>query len=549
MNEMQARVRASLLEIVTRYGREVLEDPRRCRALLMDFCGDCRGEIHLLETALQEGVVEDLAAPPPGVPEVLLFGRLIRRLQDHYYVPEAAAWWAVESCALALEIEPPAGALGGEARTFASALPATVLGRRWADVDGPWQELGATPGRVVVPAGFEARLNLYANDGDLDVLVQDLADFGPLAYMDVSYSPLTDAGLVTLQPVGGLLYLDLSGTRITDAGMPAITAHTKLVALYLRGCEHLTARGLSHLRAFRGLESLDLGRCVLVQDGALAPLGTMIYLTWLNLAGTRVTDDGLAHLARLAHLQTLDLSETGLTGRALTSLATLSSLETLSLYRCVDLHPRWLTGLPRFPRLTRLDLSGCGLITDRALVSLRALHGLVDLGLAGLEITDAGVLHLASLVGLRSLDLSWTRVGDLGMERLVSLAGLRTLGLAGTRITDRGVTIITRAMPDLVSLDLSNTRVTYQGLASLATLGALGELNLEGTDLDDAGLAPVSQISSLTHLYLGDTGVTDEGLKMLDGMDQLAYVDVTLCPNVTPAGLAALAASDVVVEA
>lgn len=544
MDDAQARCRAWLLEAVSRYGRGVLDDARRCRALLMDFCGDCRGEIHLLVSALQERVVEALASPTPGVPAALRFGRLIRRLQDHYYVPESAARWAVESCALALAVEPPKT----DVRVLVSDLPAAVLGRRWSDVAGAWQTLGATPGRVVVPEDLAARLNLYADDATMDVLVRDLAGFGPLEYLDVGLSPLTDHGLATLRAVRGLLYLDLSRTRIGDGGLAALAAHSHLIALYLRGCDRITSRGLTYLSAFKGLESLDLGRCPGVVDDALVLLQNLVYLTRLNLSDTRITDAGLVQLENLTHLRRLDLSETAIVGETLEALSGLPVLDTLSLFRCVHLNPRWLSSLQHFPHLTHVDVGGCGQINDRNLAPVRALHGLVDLGLAGLAITDAGLLHLTSLVALMRLDVSWTQMSDLGIERLSSLAMLRSLALAGTRITDRALAILARNLPDLVSLDLSNTAVTEAGMASLTLLGRLAELNLEGTALDDAGLAHIAEIPALARLYIGDTDVTDAGLMLLSRMPKLSFVDVTLCRHVTLAGLDVLASSGVVVE-
>ena len=46
--------RRKLREIAAHYGPDVLNDPRRCRALLSDLCGAYKGEINLLTMALQE---------------------------------------------------------------------------------------------------------------------------------------------------------------------------------------------------------------------------------------------------------------------------------------------------------------------------------------------------------------------------------------------------------------------------------------------------------------------------------------------------------------
>jgi len=64
-----------LHDIARTYGAEVLNDPRRCRALLMDFCGEYRGEINLLDMALREGIPGELTAAGPIVPRGLLLAR------------------------------------------------------------------------------------------------------------------------------------------------------------------------------------------------------------------------------------------------------------------------------------------------------------------------------------------------------------------------------------------------------------------------------------------------------------------------------------------
>ena len=48
--------RQTLREIVAKYGRSVCENPKRCKALLRDYCGTYRREINVLVAALEERV-------------------------------------------------------------------------------------------------------------------------------------------------------------------------------------------------------------------------------------------------------------------------------------------------------------------------------------------------------------------------------------------------------------------------------------------------------------------------------------------------------------
>ena len=138
---MQAFPRQQLREIVAQFGVSVLENPRRCRALLMDFCGSYKGEINLIVMAVQEHIPTDLQNASPGIPQPVLFGWLTRRLEEAYFLPEDAARWAVESCAEALDIRLTAV----KTRTFTSTLPLTVFGRSSRTADRGWHKLGATP--------------------------------------------------------------------------------------------------------------------------------------------------------------------------------------------------------------------------------------------------------------------------------------------------------------------------------------------------------------------------------------------------------------------
>ena len=99
--------RDKLGEILTHYGRSVLDDPRRCEALLRDLLPDHRREVHLLVSALRERVPADLLATNNGVPQSLLLDQLAQRLHDHLGMAPAFAQWAVETWAVALGVMAP----------------------------------------------------------------------------------------------------------------------------------------------------------------------------------------------------------------------------------------------------------------------------------------------------------------------------------------------------------------------------------------------------------------------------------------------------------
>ncbi len=101
---MNDAVRQKLRELIIEYGRSLCEDPRRCEALLKDYCGQHKREIFVLISALKNRVADDLLKAPAGIPQSLVLARLVRRLEDELGLAEAGAYWAVETWAFALDV-------------------------------------------------------------------------------------------------------------------------------------------------------------------------------------------------------------------------------------------------------------------------------------------------------------------------------------------------------------------------------------------------------------------------------------------------------------
>ncbi len=101
---MHDEPRHKLRELILNYGQSLCNDSRRCEALLKDVCGQYRKEIFVLTTALKNRVANELLKKSTGVPPTLLAARLIKRLEDDAALNSEAAYWAVESWMLALDI-------------------------------------------------------------------------------------------------------------------------------------------------------------------------------------------------------------------------------------------------------------------------------------------------------------------------------------------------------------------------------------------------------------------------------------------------------------
>ena len=103
MASMNDRARRKLCELINRYGQAVLEDPRRLKALLSDVCPGLNRQVHVLVSAAEQRVPQDILSSHSEQPQDLLSVRLARRLTDETGITEEAARWAVESWVIALD--------------------------------------------------------------------------------------------------------------------------------------------------------------------------------------------------------------------------------------------------------------------------------------------------------------------------------------------------------------------------------------------------------------------------------------------------------------
>lgn len=101
---MDPSVRDKLCRMVARFGAVVIDDARRCEALLKDFCPQDKREVHVLLAAVREQVAADLIAPSIKQKPTAAIGRLTKRLEDNLGLSADAARWSVESWAVALGV-------------------------------------------------------------------------------------------------------------------------------------------------------------------------------------------------------------------------------------------------------------------------------------------------------------------------------------------------------------------------------------------------------------------------------------------------------------
>jgi WD40 repeat protein/Leucine-rich repeat (LRR) protein len=391
-----------------------------------------------------------------------------------------------------------------------------------------------------------------------------------------------DGGLDHIAGLTKMEKLNAHYANITDAGLVHLKEMTAMRSLLLGRNAELRGEGLRHLLGMTELRDLSLFSCP-VSDKALEYVGKFSHLEHLNLSNTPVSDAGLTRLAGLSAVKTfsvrgcksvrgpglkalehwkgvtrLDLEGTGVTDSGLEQIKGWTQLENISLPEATTdaglVHLAGLTNLRHISKYTDLaQVQGFGLahlknlkqITDLSLLNYR---GLTDQGLVGLkdwtqlkrlelptQISDVGLEHLAGLTNLESLNVGEMKnLRGPGLTHLRYLTKIKGLSLRGTQVTDDGLAGI-KDWKHLESLALQAS-VSDAGLIHLAGLTNLQYLYFNNADnVKGPGLVHLKNHGRLNYLDLRGTGVTDEGLKYLAGLSQIAILN--LPTQITDRGL------------
>ncbi|KAF3615458.1 putative endoglucanase 6-like [Capsicum annuum] len=198
-----------------------------------------------------------------------------------------------------------------------------------------------------------------------DESVEHIALVGQnLHHLNLSRTKLSSAGLGTLAGfVPNLETLLLSYTAIDDSAIPFMSTMPLLKCINLSGTN---IRGISN-------EADSDPNCV----SSLSELSSLDHLERLDLEETRIKDSALAPLPSFRKLSYLFLRSGSLTDTTLHQLSSIRSLITLGIRDGVLTD----SGLYVFnppPTLKILDLRGCWLLTEDALLSFQQMHPQIE---------------------------------------------------------------------------------------------------------------------------------------------------------------------------
>ena len=270
-----------------------------------------------------------------------------------------------------------------------------------AAADANW--IGEYGGRLERDAAGEVvAVNLRGSwIGDSDV--RELARLPRLERLDLSFTRITDQGILNLKGARNLVEVNLMfDERVGDEGQAAIKQWTRLKRLNVRGTR-IADNTVAAAASLPQLEALDISYTDALDFG-LDALATAPKLKELSIGGLRITEAAFQSIRQIAGLEKLDLGggkfsgggqRSGLTldDSVLQAIASLKELRELEL-GYAKFPSRGLAILKTLPKLERLNLENCSRIDDDA------------------------VAHLASWKSLRWVDLNGTRVTKEGVARL-----------------------------------------------------------------------------------------------------------------------------------
>jgi len=89
-----------------------------------------------------------------------------------------------------------------------------------------------------------------------------------------------------------------------------LAGHKHLTKLVLYKCPQVTSSAFNSIALLPQLKELDLSQCKNVSDKVLLELAKAPHLTWLSLAGTKISNSGIEQLGQFKNLQLLDVTFT-----------------------------------------------------------------------------------------------------------------------------------------------------------------------------------------------------------------------------------------------
>ncbi|MCA9039460.1 MAG: hypothetical protein KDA65_03835 [Planctomycetaceae bacterium] len=354
--------------------------------------------------------------------------------------------------------------------------------------------------------------------------------------------------LKVIGPGRGLpLYKEIKDEDLLLANQPVFWRGNSFVKF------HLTDKGMGQLPHFVKIETLTIQAQEkgVITDAGIQSLGKLSQLKWLTLDGADLSNAGMQTFSSLPNLQSLQLnspvdpdkitvqgwqqvaanrniqhlSVSGMNfdAASIDTLAVLPGLKSLSLSDC-RLTPDALAGLAKYYSLETIHLEQMT-VTEEQLRTIASLPKLMRLSLQNCEFDTSILAELEGHPLLNSLSLKGIVVPDELFESLVTIPLLERVSLEECQISQNGYAALSR-LPQCHYLGLNGSNITDEELAFFAEQ-SLWQLELGQTAITDAGMKHVASMKALSQLSVAGTTITDEGIKHLSKSEPLRTMSVS----------------------
>jgi len=324
--------------------------------------------------------------------------------------------------------------------------------------------------------------------------------------VEISWSPISNEDLPIMRNLmrhGAIAYAGIDG--FSDADLPImqnLMRHELMAYAGTDGFSKVTSSGKkwTHILGgkvtsnntvmFMGLQGDWNGG-----DADLAQIARLSNVNMLAVYEDQIDATGWQQFAKIPQVRVLSVDKSQVTSAQLASLACASKLESLFLNTLPN--PIDLSFLAKMPQLNQLNVDKTQLKASR-LAPMTNLAKLEVLTLGGLDL-DAD--DVRAILGLQTLLEFWFETGTISPDdlgRLGELPKLEKLRLRGITITD-----------DLACL------IGEGRFSSLKRLWIFADYGSPSLQLTDAAVVNITQLPSLEELWIGNSLITNEGLRLL----------------------------------